>query len=171
MVRRPRQLAQDYYNGFLAPGEDVTTARTAIAGGTGTLIGKAALVGVAFGWLYAISLDAPLLPSLILGALLGVIVGYALAERAARRSNGPGAVHLVVVKTTERLLTVRRYPILRHKTLRSYALTTISSSTAKPLPGGVYQYLRLDMSDESSLALIVQGALDLNPVNTGMNSG
>lgn len=121
--------------------------------------------GVLVGWLYAIYVHAPLLSALALGGLLGVIVGYALAERAAREPDGPGAVHLILVKTTERVMTVRRCPTFRQRPLRSYPLGKISSTASTRLPVGMYERLTVHMSDGTNVDFIVTSGLDtvINP--------
>ena len=139
-MRHPRQLAKDFYTGFLDDHEELVTSSSAVMGGTGTLIGIASVAGALCGWLYSIYLTAPLLPSLVLGGLAGVIVGYVVAEGAARTHNGVGAVHLILIETSERLIVTRRYPAFRQRPLRIYQLDSITA-TWTPLPIGGYQRL------------------------------
>lgn len=162
-MRSPLRTARNYYGGYLTRDEEIAETRVAVAGGTGACIGTAAVAGTLGGWLYAIYLTAPLLPSLVLGGLAGVIVGYGLAERTARRSHGPGAVHLLLVRSNERLMTVRRYPTFRQTPLRSYPIKDMLSSTATPLPVGRYHRLIIRMSDGSDLDFIVNGMPDQPP--------
>lgn len=160
-MRKARRHAQGYYGGYLGDDEVVAWTTPAVAGGTANLIGSAAFVGALAGWLYAIYVDAPLLPSLIFGGLIGVLIGYTLAEREARQPDGPGAVHLVLVLTDQRLITVRRYPTSRSKPLRIYPLENVSSSMTIPLPVGSYQRLTVSMSDGATFEVITDSDRDL----------
>ena len=146
------------YAGGLA-GESIVATNVALAGGTATHMARAAFAGVLAGWLYAIYSNAPLLPSLVLGALVGTIGGYLIAERAARQPDGPGAVHLLLAQSDDQLFTVRRYPTFRRTPLRSYPKHQITS--VERLPVGMYYLLTIKTSETSALDLIVDGPIDV----------
>jgi hypothetical protein len=154
-------MALDLYPSLLSPGEHIVETARAVAGGTATHLGRSAFTGVLGGWLYAISISAPLLPSLVLGAMVGGLVGYAIAERSARRPSGPGAVHLVVVLSDERLMTIRRYPTFRQKVLRSYPLDEISSVTLTQFPVAMYHRLTVGLRDGAQLDLVVDDRFNM----------
>lgn len=171
-MRHPRQLAQDFYTGFLSDHEELVTSSSAVLGGTGTLIGIASVAGSLCGWLYSIYLTAPLLPSLVLGGLAGVFVGYVVATRSARKPDGPGAVHLTLIQTSERLIVTRRYPAFRQRPLRIYQLDSITA-TWTPLPVGGYQRLVIREASGLTHDFIVTDHLSdkTGPVKPGAKSG
>lgn len=152
-TRAVRKTAKDYY-GLLSTDEELGEVATAFAGGTGTHLGPASFIGVLAGWLYAIYVDAPLLPSLVLGLMTGGLVGYLIAERVARRPDGPGAVHLVLITTTRRVLTIRRYPTWRQRPLRSIPNEDIVSVEVTPLPIGMYRRVLITRTSQPPLSLI-----------------
>lgn len=152
-TRAVHKTAQDYYR-FLTGDEELGEVVTAFSGGTGAHLGAAAFIWALAGWLYAIYVNAPLLPSLILGAMTGTLVGYLLAERAARRPAGPGAVHLVLLTTTLRVVTIRRYPTWRQKPLRSIPRENIESVEVTPLPIGMYRRVIINRTNQPPLHLV-----------------
>jgi len=160
-MSRAVRRAKRFYRPHLAPGEEIGAIRNATAAGTGTLMGYGALIGALLGWLYAINVDSALLPALVLGAFAGDIGGYLMAHRRARRHSGPGAVHLQLIQTDNRLFTVRRHASVRRQILREYPLGEVTATIARRYPIG--QYRRLDISDVNgnSTSLIVEGDLDL----------
>lgn len=160
-VRAVRNTAEDYY-GFLAEGEELDEVVAAFAGGTATHIGTGAFIGVLVGWLYAIYVDAPLLPSFVLGAMTGGLVGYLLAERAARQPTGPGAVHVVLVTTTQRLITIRRYPTWKQRPLRSIQRRDIESVEILPLPVGMHRRVTITRIDQPRLILITHSVIGID---------
>jgi hypothetical protein len=166
----PLERAKRFYQPQLEPGETIKAVRRATAGGTGSKVGYGAVVGALLGWLYAINVDSALLPPLVLGALAGELGGYLLAQRAARRPGGPGAIHLEVVQTDLRLFTVRRHASLRRRILRSYRFADTSEWSLRPYPIGSYQRLEITLAHGATTVLVVEGTLDL-PLNTDTSAG
>jgi hypothetical protein len=162
-VKRLIDRAREFYAPELPPGEELLSVRQATAAGTGTKVVYGGLIGALVGWLYAINLDAGLLPPLVLGALTGEMVGYFMAGRAARRAEGPGAIHLLAIATDRRLLTTTRYAARRRRILREYPLEDVAV-TAKRYPIGQYNLVEVASPDGQTTGLIVEGTLDL-PVN------
>ena len=160
-MSRASRRAKRFYSPDLDPGERIEAIRNATAAGTGTLVGYGALIGALIGWLYAINVDGALLPALVLGALGGELGGYLLANRRARLPSGPGAIHLQLVQTNKRLITVNRHASTRRRALREYPLDEVTATVAKRYPIG--HYCRLDISDavDRELSLIVESELDL----------
>ncbi len=160
-MSRAVERARRFYSPQLNPGEEIEAIRNATAGGTGTLVGYGALIGALVGWLYAINVDGALLPALVLGALAGELCGYLLAHRRARRPYGPGTIHLQLIRTTTRLLTVNRHAAKRRQPLREYPHGEVTTTVAKRYPIG--RYHRLDITDgaDNTTSLIVEGELDL----------
>ncbi|MCP4963764.1 MAG: hypothetical protein GY926_00835 [bacterium] len=151
----------DLYSPLLRQDEDVVVMARATAGGTTTHLGRSAFIGLLGGWLYAIYLNAPLLPSLVLGAMTGALVGYVIAERVARQPSGPGAVHLIVVRSEERIVTIRRYPTFRQNVVRSYPLSEMSSVQTTPFPFGMYRRLMVELGDGRHLNLVVDDSFEI----------
>ena len=160
-MSRAMERARRFYSPQLDPGEEIKAILNATAGGTGTLVGYGALIGALLGWLYSINVDGALLPALVLGALAGELGGYLMAQRRARLSSGPGAIHLHLVQTNIRLLTVNRYASKRRRPLREYPHDRVAAVIAKRYPIG--RYHRLDITDEAgnTTSLLVDGELDL----------
>ena len=162
-MKRLTDRARKFYAPELHPGEELRSVRQATAAGTGTKVAYGGLIGVLIGWLYAITLDAGLLPPRGLGALTGEMVGYFAAGRAARRPEGPGAIHLLAITTDQRLLTAARYAARRRRILREYPLADVAV-TAKRYPIGQYNLVEMTSPDGQTTGLIVEGTLD-PPVN------
>lgn len=162
--------ARQFYRPQLLPDEEILEQRRATAVGTGSKIGYGAVIGALVGWIYAINLDSGLLPPLVLGALAGELGGYVMAHRAARQPAGPGTVHLELILTDQRLLTAGRYASLRHRILREYPLCEMTATSSRRYPIGQFHRLSVMMTNGTTTAFIVEGALDI-PVNRGHTSG
>jgi hypothetical protein len=162
--------ARQFYRPRLEPDEEVQEVRLATAIGTGSKIGYGAAIGALLGWIYAVNVGSALLPPLVLGALAGELGGYVMAHRAARQPSGPGTVHLELLLTNQRLLTVGRYASLRHRILREYPLGEMTAATSRRYPIGQYHRLAVMMKDGSTIAFVVAGPFDL-PVNRDDTSG
>ena len=155
--------ARRFYGPQLSAGEEVVSVHHATAGGTGTRIVFGAIVGALGGWLYAIYLDAALLAPLVLGALIGEMVGYFLAERAARHPDGPGTIHLALILTSQRLLTVGRYAARKRRVLRSYPLAEITGGVTERYPIAHFHLQEITLADGAGPTFVVEGVLDLTP--------
>ena len=97
--------------------------------------------------------------------MVGGLIEYAMAERSARRPSGPGAVHLVVVRPDERLLTTPRDPTFRQKVLRSHPLSEISSVTLSKFPVAMYHRLVVAFRDGAQLDLVVDDRFDIEIID------
>lgn len=155
--------ARRFYGPQLDSGEEVQSVHQATAGGTGTRIVYGAVIGALCGWLYAIFLDASLLAPLVFGALTGEMIGYFLAEREARRPDGPGTIHLGLVLTSQNLLTVGRYASKKRKVLRRYPLEQITAVATKRYPIGHFHLQEITLVDGAGPTFVVEGVLDLTP--------
>jgi len=171
MKNRALRRARRFYQLPLRHDEVVRETRTGYAGGTGRLMLNGLVVGTAAGSFYAAALDGASLPSLVLGAFSGIIVGYCLAERAARRSNAPGATTLVVVLTSQRLLTMTSPALIRSRVLRSIDLDAIEAVRTRCYPIGQYHHYEITTAGGTVLTLVIAGRLSIEPVNAVTTSG
>jgi hypothetical protein len=134
-----------------------------------TMIGT--LGGTLVGWIYNILTEGASVPSLALGAFAGIGVGYLLAERAARRPNGPGATTFTIVLTTHRFLTLKRQPAFRPRVLRSLERQRITAVSARRLPVGHYHRYELTTAAGTLVTVVATEKLDIEPVNALPTSG
>jgi hypothetical protein len=171
MKNRALHRARRFYQLPLRHDEAIRQARTGYAGGTGRLMLNSLVAGTAAGLLYAAALDGASLPSLVLGACAGIIAGYYLAERAARRSNAPGATTLVVMLTSQRLLTMSSPAVLRSRVLRSIELDSVEAVKTRRYPIGQYHRYEITTTGGTVLTLVVTGRLSIEPVNAVTTSG
>jgi hypothetical protein len=171
MRNRALHRARRFYQLPLRHDEVIRETRTGYAGGTGRLMLNSLIVGTAAGSLYAVALNGASLPSLVLGAFSGIIVGYFLAERAARRSKSPGATTLVIVLTSQRLLTMASPALIRSRVLRSIDLDAIEAVTTRRYPIGKYHRYEITTAGGTILSLVIAGRLSIEPVNAVTTSG
>jgi hypothetical protein len=164
-MRRAIAVARDFYRPPLAGGEKIQSVHHATAAGTGAKILFGAAVGALVGWLAAVFLDTALLVPLVFGALTGEMIGYIQAERKARRPDGAGTIHLDLVLTSINLLTMRRYGTRRNNVLRCYPRDQITAVATKRYPVANYHLQEITTADATTVAFVVEGVLDLNPVN------
>lgn len=162
-MKRLVDRARGFYAPEMQPGESLLSVRQATAAGTGTRVAYGGLIGALVGWLYAISLNAGLLPAFVTGALSGEMIGYLTARREARRPQGPGAIHLLAVTTNQRLLTTARYAWRRRRILREYPLHDVSITT-KRYPIGRYHLVEVMSPEGHTTGMVVEGTFEL-PVN------
>lgn len=162
-MSRAVAAARRFYRSELDAGEEVLSVHNATAAGTGSKIGLGALIGALVGWLYAVFLDSSLLAPLVLGALAGEMVGYFVAERQARRADGPGTIHLQLVLTSQNLLTVGRFAARRRRVLRRYPLEQIVSVATRRYPVAKFHLQEITMTDGTCVGVVVEGAVSLTP--------
>jgi len=161
--------AREFYSPELEPGEEIRQVRYATASGTGSKIVLGASIGALLGWLLAFIGDLALLPPFVLGAFAGEFIGYMVAHRRATSATGPGAIHLELVLTSNRLFTAKRYALMRRGILRAYPFAEISDVTTKRYPVGKYHRIDVSMNDGDLLSVVSDGPMDI-PVNTGRGS-
>lgn len=171
-MRRIEKLARKTYGRHLDDDEEVSAVVAAIAAGTGRTIGVGFVIGALGGVLYATLLEgtAPL-PAIVLGSFIGIIGGYAVAERRARGRHGPGATQVRVVLTTKRLLLFRLQPALKDRPLRTFRRDEIVSIETSAAAIGSYRRSRIELSTGTTLRLLTAGPLDFAATDRKQKGG
>lgn len=170
-MRRALSLARGLYQPPLADGETVRWTLRATAAGTGTNVVLGATTGALLGWLAAILLEAAVLPLIVMGALAGELFGYLRSEFAARKRNGAGTIHVDLVLTSSKLITLPRYGFRRNRALRTYPLEHVVTSSMKRYPIADYHLLEIKLEDGSEVRFVVEGVPQMTPVTEGLSSG
>lgn len=158
-MSRLDRAASSTYGRHLKEGEKVLATADGFAADTGRTVLYAIIVGALFGALMWTLLDGSgLIPHLVLGALIGTLVGVAIAARQARGSGGPGALIVKVALTNTRLLLLRGRSAGRLKPLHALPLETVESFDTTPAAIGDYTYLVIRSKDGVDTRLLIAGA-------------